>query len=252
MATTTPTNISANEAASQPNSVLSAEVVGKLSEEINSMLIYASRNGIDFSQEMVTLVQDSSVDDMLKAHNLMCKTVAPATPKSINYTRELYSSNTNKSLFAKLPLVRNLIILALVFLCTFVLTALSPEVNNDSLDLGILNNHGLSLLINLGFMASVSGLGVTFYLLKTVSTNLKKGTLIPEDTIYYISLIVLGVIAGLIMSEILSLYTTPQGINLFNKSILALLGGFSSDAIFSVLQSLIEKIKSIFVSDSSK
>ena len=64
---------------------------------------------------------------------------------------------------------------------------------------------------------------------------------------YYIALIVLGIIAGLIMSEIISFYTSdPEGINLFNKSVLALIGGFSSDAIFSVLQSLIERIKAIF------
>ena len=84
-------------------------------------------------------------------------------------------------------------------------------------------------------------------MLKDVSSSVKEGTLIPEDSIYYIALIVLGIIAGLIMSEILSLYTNdPNNINLFNKSILALIGGFSSDAIFSILQGVINKIKSIF------
>jgi len=247
MAANAPTKLSATEAASQDNSVISKEVVGKLSDEINSMLIYASRNGININTDIINLVQNSSVDDIVNAHNLMSKNVSPATPKSINYTRALYTDDKKVTIFNKLPLVRNLIFLALFFLAGFVLTALSPEVNNDSLDLGVLSNKGMSLLINLGFLASVSGLGVAFYLLKSVSTSLRKGTLIPEDTVYYISLIVLGVIAGLILSEIISLYTSdPNGINLFNKSILALLGGFSSDAIFTVLQSLIEKIKALF------
>ncbi|MEP2935166.1 MAG: hypothetical protein ABJM06_05575 [Gilvibacter sp.] len=234
------------------NAGISSEVVGKLSQEINSMLVYASRNGININTDVIGLVQNSSVDELINAHNLMSKNVAPATPKSINYTRGLYSDDSKKSLFAKMPLIRNLIMLSLFFLIAFVLTALSPQVNNDSLDLGVLNNDGISLLINLAFLASVSGLGVTFYLLKSVSSSVKKGTLVPEDSIYYIALIVLGVIAGLIMSEIISLYTSdPEGVNLFNKSILALIGGFSSDAIFSVLQAIIEKVKAIFAPNAN-
>ena len=55
------------------------------------------------------------------------------------------------------------------------------------------------------------------------------------------------------MSEIISFYISdPEGINLFNKSVLALIGGFSSDAIFSVLQSLIERIKAIFSPNATR
>ena len=96
-------------------------------------------------------------------------------------------------------------------------------------------------------MTSISGLGVLFYLLKSVNTAVKNATLVPEDKVYYAALIVLGVISGLIMSEIISVYTKdPSEINLFNKSILALIGGFSSDAIFSILQGIIDRIKLIF------
>ena len=108
-------------------------------------------------------------------------------------------------------------------------------------------------MLNLGYLAAVSGLGVLFYLLKDVSTSIKNGTLVPEDSISYMSQILLGIIAGLIMSEILSLYLKdPDEINLFNKSILALIGGFSSDAIFSILQGLINKIKGIFIAPSTQ
>ena len=54
------------------------------------------------------------------------------------------------------------------------------------------------------------------------------------------------------MSEIISFYTNdPESINLFNKSVLALIGGFSSEAIFSILQGIIDRIKSIFVLSKS-
>ena len=230
---------------------ISTEVINEISKEINNMLSYAVRNGIIINTELNTLIQNSSVDDLINAHNLLCKNIAPATPKSIVYTKEMYTNSKKKSFLNKLPLVRNLVLLALFFLAAFIITGLSPEVNNDSLDKGILNNNGLSLLLNLTFLASISGLGVLFYLLKDVSSAVKRATLVPEDSIYYVALIVLGVIAGLIMSEIISFYTSdPEGINLFNKSILALIGGFSSDAIFSVLQGIIDKIKAIFVTSN--
>lgn len=231
---------------------ISPEVIEQLSDDINCMIGYASRNAIPIDTNLLGIIQESSVDDLVNAHNLLVKNIYPASPKSIRYTRALYDQEKDKSIFRKLPLVRNLIFLAVLFLVLFVGTALSPEVNNDSLDKGVLENDGQSLFLNLAFLASISGLGVAFYLLKTVSSAVKKGTLIPEDSIYYIALIVLGVIAGLLVSEII---IVPDGgsdnVGLFKKSVLALLGGFSSDAIFTILQSIIEKLKGIFTSPSS-
>ena len=213
---------------------ISQKVIEELSDEVNNMLSFAVYNGIIVNTEVNTLIQNSNVDDLINAHNLLCKNVAPATPKSI---------------FNKLPLLRNLIFLALFFLIAFIIIGSSPMVDNDSLKKGIMNNQGYSLILNLSYLGAISGLGVLFYLLKEVSTSLKKGTLVPEDSISYVSQILLGIMAGLIMSEILAPYIIdPESkVSMFNKSVLALIGGFSSDAIFSILQGIINKIKSIFI-----
>ena len=232
---------------------ISKQVINELSDEINNMLSFAVYNGITVNTEINALIQNSNVDDLINTHNLLCKNVAPATPKSIEYTRKMHHEGSSKSVFNKIPLSRNLMILALIFLIIFIITVMSPNVNNASLDKGILGSSGIPLLLNLGYLAAVSGLGVLFYLLKDVSTSIKKGTLVSEDSISYMSQILLGIIAGLILSEILSLYLKdPNEINLFNKSVLALIGGFSSDAIFSILQGLINKIKSIFLGVNSQ
>jgi hypothetical protein len=232
---------------------ISQPVINEMSDEINNMLSFAVYNGITINTEINALIQNSTVDDLINAHNLLCKNVAPATPKSIEYTRKMHHEGSSKSVFNKIPLSRNLMVLAIIFLVIFIVTVMSPNVNNTSLDKGILGSSGFPLLLNLGYLAAVSGLGVLFYLLKDVSTSIKNGTLVPEDSISYMSQILLGIIAGLIMSEILSLYLKdPDEINLFNKSILALIGGFSSDAIFSILQGLINKIKGIFIAPSTQ
>jgi len=230
---------------------ITEEVISEMSKEINSMLSFAVFNGITVNTEVNALIQNSSVDDLINAHNLLCKNIAPATPKSIQFTKKLNQESNGKSIFHKLPLLRNLILLALFFLIAYIATGMTTQVNNDSLDKGMMENSGFPLLLNIAYLSSVAGLGVLFYLLKEVSESLKKGSLIPENAISYVSQIILGIIAGLIMSEIIAFYTTdPEKINLFNKSVLALIGGFSSDAIFSILQGLINRIKSIFLTSN--
>lgn len=231
---------------------ISPAVKEEMSKEINEMLSFAVYNGTIINTDVVNLIQNCSVENLVDAHNMLCKNIAPATPKSIAYTKKIREDGSGKSLFSKLPLVRNLIVLSLIFLAIFVVTGSSGQVNDVSLDKGVMHNQGWPLVLNLAYLSSVAGLGVLFYMLKNVSGSVKSGTLVPEDTIYYIALIVLGVISGLIMSEILNFYTKdPENISLFNKSVLALIGGFSSDAIFTVLQGLIDRLKAIFVPSNS-
>ena len=212
------------------------------------MLTFASNNGLIINTEVNTLIQSDSIDDLINAHNLLCKNVAPATPKSIGYTNHIRNIDRSKSVFKQIPLVRNLVILALLFLVAYVSFGQTKDVNNSSLDKGVLNNDGLSLLLNLGFLSSIAGLGVLFHLLKKVSADVLNSTLVPEETINYVAQILLGIMSGLIISEMIVLYSdNPNDINLFNKSILALIGGFSADAIFSVLEGLILRLKNIFV-----
>ncbi len=243
------TSKTANAIAKKDIPGISQEVIYELSDEVNNMLSFAVYNGLTVNTEVNPLIQNSNVDDLINAHNLLCKNVAPATPKSIVYTKKLYEKGTKKSIFNKLPLLRNLMILAVLFLIAFIATGQSSLVNNDSLKDGIMDSNGTSLVLNLFYLASVAGLGVLFYLLKEVSTSLKKGTLVPEDYIAYMSQILLGIMAGLILSEILASYVVDPNTNasMFNKSVLALIGGFSSDAIFSILQGVINKVKSIFI-----
>lgn len=242
MATTTP----------PANETISDAVLQELTNEINNMLSFAIYNGIIINTDINALIESKNVENLINAHNLLVKNVAPATPKSIEFTKTIRDNEKGKSIFNRLPLVRNLILLALFFLAMFILTGISPNVNNNSLDEGVLNNNGWSLLLNIGFLASISGLGVLFFLLKKVSDAIKDSTLVSEETISYVAQIILGIIAGILMSEIISFYSKdPNSINLFNKSAMALIGGFSSDALFTILQSIIDRVKSIFVSTSN-
>jgi len=220
----------------------------QIKEELESMLSFAMRNGKVINTELNPLIESDNLDDLINAHNILAKNIAPATPKTIKYLKKLNTEEHSRTIFSKLPIIRNLIILALFFLILFIGTSLSDLVNKESLAKGVLANDGTSLLLNLLFICATSGLGVVFYLLKSVSEGIQKGTLMPEQSIYYVGLIVLGIMSGLILSEIVATYNNGESLTVFNSCVLALVGGFSSDAIFSVLQGIINKIKAVFTS----
>jgi hypothetical protein len=212
------------------------------------MLSYAVYNGITINTDVNSLVQNSTVDDLINAHNLLCKNIAPATPKSIFFIKDTIKNGLKKSYINKLPSIRNLLLLALVFLALFICSGMSEHVSNNSLDKGILGNNGIPLLINFIYLASISGMGVLFFLLKNISISVKNGTIIPEDSIEYSTQIILGIISGIIMAELISTGTIgAESVTLLNKGGLALLGGFSSDAIFSILKGLIDRLKNLFI-----
>jgi len=215
-------------------------------KELEAMLMFAMNSGKIINTDVNTLIESNNISDLINAHNILVKNIAPATPRSIAYLNIVSKDEHKKSLLRRLPIIRNLIILAVIFLLMFIGTSLSKEVNTDSLSKGILSNSGKSLLLNMMFLCAISGLGVMFYLLRSISEGIKNATLMPEETIYYVALIILGIISGLILSEIVSSYNASENFSVFNNAVLALIGGFSSDAIFSILQGIINKIKSVF------
>lgn len=248
--TTAKTTIPQKPAPKGVHKGVSDRLMEEIKEELENMLSFAMRNGKVINTELNPLIESNNLDDLINAHNILSKNIAPATPKSIKYLKKLNTSDNSRTIFSKLPIIRNLIILALIFLMLFIGTSLSELVNKASLAKGVLDNNGASLLLNLLFICATSGLGVVFYLLKSVSEGIQKGTLMPEQSIYYVGLIVLGIMSGLILSEIVSTYNNGESLTVFNSCVLALVGGFSSDAIFSVLQGIINKIKAVFTSDN--
>lgn len=230
---------------------VSDKLMNEIKEELENMLSFAMRNGKVINTELNPLIESNNLDDLINAHNILAKNIAPATPKSIKYLKTLNARDNSRTIFSKLPIIRNLIILALVFLALFIGTSLSDQVDNASLAKGVLDNDGTPLFLNLLFLCATSGLGVVFYLLKSVSEGIQKGTLMPEQSIYYVGLIVLGIMSGLILSEIVATYNGGKSLTVFNSCVLALVGGFSSDAIFTVLQGIINKIKAVFTSDDN-
>ena len=144
----------------------------------------------------------------------------------------------------QVPVFTKCLVIAIFALILLMGVSLSPIVDEAHQAEGLLNSSGIPLLLNLLFICSASLLGVMFYLLKTISGKIKNYTLLPTDSLELNSTIIIGLISGFIIAELFSFTSTALTENIeINKMTLALLGGFSSDAIFSILQGIVNKVK---------
>jgi hypothetical protein len=97
-----------------------------------------------------------------------------------------------------------------------------------------------------------AALGAVFYVLFTALDYVKNRTYDPRYNSLYVIRFVLGVLAGLILAIVMQHDvgggTTAQK---FGPSVLALLGGFSTEAVYQILQRLVEILLAAVRGDNS-
>jgi len=247
---TTDTTVNPTETTAKPADPLEKSVVPDgyniqvIKSDIGLMLNFAVNSGKELPAG-INLQATSDEASLLADYNSLRKVIAPATVESIKFinSQMLLSGSTKK--WYRIPIYSRCVIIAAIALVALILISLSPKVNEEAQSAGLLNASGLDLLYNLTFICAASLLGVMFYLLKTFGDKIRNYTLIPANSVELNASIIIGVISGFVISELFA-YTTQsignQQIEI-HKMTLALLGGFSSDAIFSTLQGVVNKFK---------
>ncbi len=225
----------------------------QVQEDLTRMVRYASRRGLNIPST-ITLNDSADETKLLSNYNTMVTAIQPATSQSINYINKhvLGEDEEDKKWYAT-PIISKCLFLAGIALICMILTSLSPDVNSTNQKAGLLNSNGAILFYNLLFICSASLLGVMFYLLKTISDKIKHYTLLPVDSIEVNATIIIGVISGFIIAELFDFNENVMAGSIeAQKMTLALLGGFSSDAIFSVLKGIVNKTKALFATPSDR
>lgn len=163
---------------------------------------------------------------VLEIHNQFSVLTKPGNPVSIKFTE--YS----KGIFlARNRIVNYMIGLTILFLILYILFKVT--LNKDS------------NLANLLFVFSASGLGAGFYTLTTVRRYIINRTFNPRYIPTYIIRFVLGITAGIILALFLKDVMNSDEYN-FSVELLALVGGFSADAVSIILQRIADVLITIF------
>jgi hypothetical protein len=107
-----------------------------------------------------------------------------------------------------------------------------------------------AILERLNWLFSAA-LGAVFYVLFTALGYVKDRTYDPRYNSIYVIRFVLGVLAGLILAIVLQNSFGGDTVRKLGPSVIALLGGFSTEAVYQVLQRLVEVLLAAVRGDSS-
>ena len=184
-------------------------------------------------------------DALLRAHAELVRIVAPATPRTILLVSE--GRRSRLSMLGPVRLVRQMLIAVVVLLVSFVLLAMSPDVNARSGD--PLTSSGWALLVNELFFIALGGLGAAFSALFTAYRYISEGTYDPKYESTYWLRFILGLMAGLLLPALIPIGGGANDSTL-TKPLLALLGGFSAAMLYRVLERLVTTVESLVQGDS--
>jgi uncharacterized protein YjbI with pentapeptide repeats len=143
-------------------------------------------------------------------------------------------------------LLRSLSIASIVSLVLFVLLAATTNAAAIVADSGPISGGSVSSSLKAaGLLLSASGLGACFAALTKANRYVESRTYDHSYDGTYWTLIVLGLIAGVVLALVIPIETIAGQENL-SKPLLALLGGFSASAVHRILTSVLNSVEALF------
>jgi hypothetical protein len=222
---------------------------GKIKTEFESRKV----DGIlppDIEFEIRTKIAETIAGDkekLTKLFNKLTLLCAPASPCSLENTIP-----THKLFFRAGPrfvrIIRDLWLISLSCLAGYIL--LSIFISLNSLEK---QNIAGNILFQLQLVFS-AGLGACFYSLNTAKKYVVARTFDNSYITHYYNSIIVGIIAGIILSNIIneSFFSDRETgvLKQLTPSILALLGGYAADAVIRILNRLVTMLTTLVEGDS--
>lgn len=217
--------------------------------------------------------EDSEIkgSELLPVYNYLVNLVKPATPGTLVLFEKNRQSTNRFKFLGPLPIVRQFMLLSIFSLLVLILTSLSEHVNTHTIQLSLLQGNGIDQALRLTFLLACASVGASFYALFKMNSYINQGTFDMKYSATYWSRLVLGLVAGVLLSELFVVFINPtestqkitsnEGLNenvvldsanYLIKPILAILGGFSANLVYRILNRLIEAVESIFKGSSSE
>lgn len=202
--------------------------------------------------------QVDNAAQLAKIHTSLANLIAPAQPRSVFLIQKELDSPHSWSSIGSVPLIRHMLLVAVLALITFIGLSLSGQIDGDPEKFSLVHNSGWSLLVNEIFLVAAAAVGASFYSLFQANSFVSKGTFDPiHESSYWIRL-VLGIMAGTILALLIPIEEylktadgTQSSWNGLGKATLALIGGFSSTLVYRVMNRLVAAVESMVRNDMS-
>ncbi|KZN32423.1 hypothetical protein [Pseudoalteromonas luteoviolacea] len=198
---------------------------------------------------------EHELSELTKCHKELSVLVCPAKPLTLAIMDKESTSVGWIRFLGPVKLVRHMSVLAVFFLLSIIGLSISPEVNQKTINEGLFNSEGKTLLLNQLFLLCCAGLGATFACLHKSRNYIRQCNYDPKFDSTYWSMVIMGFMAGLIIAELIPTADLAHGnptISDFHKPLAALLGGFAADVIYSVLNRLVDVFNQLLGSTDQK
>lgn len=193
--------------------------------------------------------KEIDISSLVDAHDLLIRLIEPATPQTVLLLDCEQKNDISLKFLGAVPLVRQLMLTAIVCLFIFVALMSSSYISGETLTKDVLEADGMEQLARLVFYIGAAGLGASFAALYKVNDYISKGTYEPSYQASYWIRFLLGIIAGLLLAILIS-EQSIQSDGMLSKGVirplLAILGGFSADLLYTFLNRMVETFKSLF------
>ncbi len=217
-------------------------------------------------QNRAAAVRRVAINELVTAHEKLSQIVAPATPQAILLFAQHKAGTGSWNFLGPVPLVRRMMLAAILSLLVFIVVSLSSKVTGDD---SFGSGHGVALLLNLTLLLSSAGLGASFAALFQANRFIVDGNYDPKYEPSYWIRFTLGLIAGMILAQLVPIGDagvsaagqaadaaagSASGLegagSFFAKPLLALLGGFSAAVVYRVLNRLVAAVDTIVRGDT--
>ncbi len=231
----------------------------ELPQWLAKLLVEISSNADDLKKEIVELRSSDDysanretellmkLNERLKSHttelskiyNKFTEIVAPASPLSIEFTKPTVGFFTRGK--KTIPIIRAMWLMSLLFLIGLIVSRL------DVLPAEI------SVPVSLFF---ASGLGAYFFSLYTANRYVVARTFDPKYVTFYYNRIIIGILSGYILANIIDvkalLNISENVFTQFSPYVIAILGGFSADAVIKILNRIVAMLITMVEGDAKE
>lgn len=207
-------------------------------------------------EEFNCLISTDYVKKLTEIHSYLSELVSPATAATIIFTKPSVNFPFTKNI-TTIPFMKNLMKGALIFFAIFVFFFIFTNVPEEYfVKIGnffsFISNYDYSLKGSLlgdkvaNFLVSLSAaaLGGYFYSLHTANKYFVKRTFDKKYVTYYNIRIVIGIISGMILANFIK--SEDKTLSNIPFVLLAMLGGFSVEAVILIMKKLIGSIIIVF------
>lgn len=270
---------------------LRVDLRAQLFREIEAMAVYMGSRGIappglvqnNLGMLDVGILRRAEIpmSEFLALHAALSEAIRPALPRAIEMLH--WDAQTSRwNWLAPVGAIRKLMLAALLFFTVFVLTTMTGFVTAKHVASPLFGLEGRwTILSMMAFYLSLAGLGACFSVLYDARKYVIEGTYDPRIGSNYAIRIALGLMAGLILAQLLSdpefakvgsgvagaptadaaaadgtqaAGARTEGVGslqLFGKPLLALLGGFAAQFVYTALARFVSALENVFQPERS-